>query len=258
MHYKLRLKQVFEIRYSMLRKVIFFLFKNSLGKFVRIIQRTLIPNDAIKSVITIVNQNAILRSVNFAELNFKSAIIFSNRKELWTHCLNTSTLIHEDKSALILEFGVWKGESINFFAEAIPYSKVYGFDSFHGLEENWYGYSLAKNAFDLGGKLPKVRKNAELIPGWYSETLPTFMLNHSGATIGLIHLDSDTYTPTKFVLNRLKDSISKGTIIVFDEFFGYPNWELHEFLAWSEFVEENKLDFRYLGYTNMQVAVEVL
>jgi hypothetical protein len=242
----------------MFRNFLYFVFDNSFGKLIRMFQRSLMPKVEIKSVVTIVNQNAILRSANFAEHNFQYAIIFNNRKQLWKHCLDTSPLIGKTKSALILEFGVWKGESINFFAEAIPYSKIYGFDSFQGLEENWNGYSLSKGTFNLDEKLPKVRENVELIPGWYIETLPAFLRNHSGAPIGLLHLDSDTYTPTKFVLNSLKDSISKGTIIVFDEFFGYPNWESHEFLAWSEFVEENKVDFRYLGYTNMQVAIEIL
>jgi hypothetical protein len=240
------------------KNFLWLVFNNSIGRVLRFSQRSLTSSGSTKSVITIVTENAIKRSANFAEQNFKSAVIFEDRKDLWKYCLETSRLISGAETTLILEFGVWKGESINFFADALPSSKVYGFDSFQGLEENWYGYSLVKNAFNLDGKFPAVRNNVELIPGWYDDTLSKFMVKYEGTSVGLLHLDSDTYTPTKFVLKTLHRSISKGTIIIFDEFFGYPNWELHEYLAWVEFVEENKINFRYLGYTNMQVAVEIL
>jgi hypothetical protein len=234
------------------------LFNNSVGKFIRYSQKSLIPGNKIRSVVTLVNENAVKRSADFAEQNFNSAIIFEDRKALWKYCLEKSELIKRTDNSLILEFGVWKGESINFFADAVPRSTVYGFDSFQGLQENWYGYSMVKNSFNLNGRFPSVRKNVVLIPGWYDKTLSKFILEHSGASISVLHLDSDTYTPTKFVLKSLKDSISKNTIIIFDEFFGYPNWEQHEYLAWVEFVKEYQIDFRYIAYSNMQVAVEIL
>lgn len=65
----------------------------------------------------------------------------------------------------------------------------------------------------------------------------------------------DTYTPTKFVLEQLASFIGKGTIIIFDEFFGYPSWELNEAKAWREFVIDYGIDFDYVGFTDLQVAV---
>jgi hypothetical protein len=49
-----------------------------------------------------------------------------------------------------------------------------------------------------------------------------------------------------------------GTIIIFDEFFGYTNYQAHEIKAWLEFVEKNHIEFEYIGYTQMQVAVQIL
>ena len=36
-----------------------------------------------------------------------------------------------------LEFGVFQGRSINIIAEKFPDQKIYGFDSFKGLPEDW-------------------------------------------------------------------------------------------------------------------------
>ena len=156
-----------------------------------------------------------------------------------------------------LEFGVWKGESINFIAQALPERDIYGFDSFLGLEEDWNGHSLTKDSFSTDGKLPKVKKNVHLIPGWYQNTLPNFLSKTPFKSLALLHLDSDTYTPTKFVLTSLKRFISEGTVIIFDDFFGYPNWDSHDFKAWSEFIEENNVKFNYLGFTNNQVGLQI-
>jgi hypothetical protein len=48
-----------------------------------------------------------------------------------------------------------------------------------------------------------------------------------------------------------------GTVIVFDEYFNYPNWEHHEFKAWQEFVEQHRVQYDYLAYARQQVAVRI-
>jgi hypothetical protein len=81
-------------------------------------------------------------------------------------------------------------------------------------------------------------------------------LNHS--KIQILHLDADTYKPTAYVLKTLSKNLAAGTIIIFDEYFGYPNFRSHEFKAWNEFVVSAGINFRYIGYTEMQVAIEIL
>ena len=48
-------------------------------------------------------------------------------------------------------------------------------------------------------------------------------------------------------------------MLVFDEFFNYPGWQLHEFRAWTEFIEQTGRTFEYLAYTgnNEQVVVRL-
>jgi len=48
----------------------------------------------------------------------------------------------------VLEFGVYKGESINYFAQKLSHKNIYGFDSFMGLPEFWRD-GFNKNFFHL-------------------------------------------------------------------------------------------------------------
>ena len=47
--------------------------------------------------------------------------------------------INAEKDILYIEFGVWKGDSIKYFAEKFKSknSEFYGFDTFHGMPDNW-------------------------------------------------------------------------------------------------------------------------
>ena len=48
-----------------------------------------------------------------------------------------------------------------------------------------------------------------------------------------------------------------GTVILFDEYFNYPNWERHEFKAFQEFVSANVVKYTYLAFARQQVAVRI-
>ncbi len=71
-------------------------------------------------------------------------------------------------------------------------------------------------------------------------------------------MDADTYKPTSYVLESLSSNIASGAIIIFDEYFGYPNWRQHEFKAWQEFVLAHNVKYRYIAYSDMQCAIEII
>ena len=50
------------------------------------------------------------------------------------------------EDGLFLEFGVYKGTSINFISSLIPDKKIYGFDSFGGLPEEWVPFLRVTSA----------------------------------------------------------------------------------------------------------------
>jgi hypothetical protein len=62
------------------------------------------------------------------------------------------------------------------------------------------------------------------------------------------------------VLTELKDMLGPGSIILFDELINYPNWQQHEHRAFMEYVAEQNVSFRYIGYirTSSQVAVRLI
>ena len=65
----------------------------------------------------------------------------------------------------------------------------------------------------------------------------------------------DNYAPTKHVLTHIKSKLKKGSIIIFDEFYGYPNWKNHEFKALQETFEREKYD--YIGFSSRQAVIKI-
>jgi SAM-dependent methyltransferase len=160
------------------------------------------------------------------------------------------------------EFGVWSGHSVNLIASLLPSSKVYGFDSFEGLPEAWFGKAdgIGVGLFSRNGELPQVRENVELVVGWFDHVLAPFLNTHEFEKIALLHIDCDIYSSAQSVFSYLYKKIVPGTIIVFDEYFNYPTWQRHEYAAFQEYVAYRQIKYEYFGLVpgDMQVAVRIL
>ncbi len=171
---------------------------------------------------------------------------------------------HVPRTGLILEFGVYKGASINRLGAHFPERAIYGFDSFEGLREAW-SWGEAGQFADAGGNLPKVPANVTLVRGWFEDTLPGFLNEHPGP-VALLHVDCDLYSSTEYLLRMLSDRIISGTVILFDELVGYPGWRLGEYKALAEWLRATESTIEYLGYVGkaapgspaQQVAVRVV
>jgi Methyltransferase domain len=180
---------------------------------------------------------------------------FRDRQGLFTYVLSEVS----NDEGLFLEFGVYKGNSINRLAKIKPSVTFYGFDSFVGLPEHWRP-GARRHGFSTGGELPAVRTNVKLTRGFYADTLPAFVAAHANKTISFMHVDCDLYSSTKTILAETKPLLVPGTIIVFDEYFNAPEWREEEYKAFMEFIAESKIGFKYIGYirTGSQVAVKLL
>ena len=167
----------------------------------------------------------------------------------------TAALKEAPREGLYLEFGVHTGGTLKVIVEHAPTDRVFGFDSFEGLPEDWRAHFTAGH-FALE-KLPDV-PGAELVPGWFDEVLPGFLEQHP-EDVAFLHLDADLYSSTKTVLDALEPRLRPGTVIVFDEYFNFPHWEEHEHRAWTEFVERTGVTFEYLGFTadDEQISVRL-
>jgi hypothetical protein len=233
------------------------LFDITVGKFIRLCQRSLLVKSTNSKFYDLLEYNAIKDSVTYVLENMPNALYFDSKLRLRSYSVDLLPIL-KSEDGFILEFGVYKGTSINHFASLCPKSKIIGFDSFFGLEEDWAGHWPRKGWFNLNGSPPSVQKNVTLIQGLFEETLPEFLNKIDNKVIHLVHLDADTYKPTKFVLDQLIPKLKSDSIIIFDEFFGYPGWKLHEYKAWSEAVLAHNVSYEFIGYTEKQVAVRVL
>lgn len=162
-----------------------------------------------------------------------------SRDDLYKKCIDLS-----DPRGLFLEFGVHRGDSL-IVLSSFTDSKFYGFDSFEGLPEDWRAPG-DKSIFAC--EVPKHIESdgIQLVQGWFNDTLPIFVNEHKEKA-SFIHIDCDLYSSTKCVFDNLKDRIVPGTVLLFDEIFGYPGYEEHELKAFEEFLEETKLKVGVIG-----------
>jgi Methyltransferase domain len=146
------------------------------------------------------------------------------------------------------EFGVWRGITLAAIAAVMP---VTGFDSFHGLPEDWRP-GFPKGMF--AGNIPILPPNAELVVGMFEDTVPGW---EPPAPLGLCHVDCDLYSSTVTVLAGIERHLHPGTYIVMDEFHGYPGAEHHEQRAWREFVARTGITYRVIGHGREQWACQL-
>jgi predicted O-methyltransferase YrrM len=169
------------------------------------------------------------------------------RAKPWFSKVDTLTAAVKAASpeGLYLEFGVHTGGTLRTITELAPAGSVFGFDSFEGLPEDWRTqYSAGTFAVD---QLPDV-PGVELVVGWFDQVLPGFLEQHP-EDVAFLHLDADLYSSTKTVLEALESRLKVGTVVIFDEYFNFPDWEQHEHRAWTEFVARTGIEFEYLGFT---------
>lgn len=186
------------------------------------------------------------QSAEYVLANFPHISGTIDRYYMLKYCVQRAKL-----KGLYLEFGVYNGDSVNLIADTVA-DTVHGFDSFEGLPENWEACKAGQ--FSRGGRLPEVRGNVQLHAGWFDQTLPKFVEEHAGP-VAFLHVDSDLYSSAKTVLTSLKKQIVPGTVIVFDEYLNYPNWQNHEFRAFQEFVEEFGIRYEYIAYCSRGYSV---
>lgn len=98
--------------------------------------------------------------------------------------------------------------------------------------------------------------NVRLHRGWFDDTLRKWLEDNPGP-VAFVHVDCDLYSSTRTIFSLLGARLVPGTVILFDEYFNYPNWEKHEYQAFQEFVADRCVKYSYLGFARQQVAVRI-
>tara|TARA_B100000989_G_scaffold283029_1_gene248595 strand:- start:2229 stop:2885 length:657 start_codon:yes stop_codon:yes gene_type:complete len=159
----------------------------------------------------------------------------------------------------IIECGVFKGTGHIFWLKMLdifdPNSnkKVIGFDTFAKFPETTLNFEKKtaksflkeanfnkKNIFNnIKKKIKnaKLDKRSELIKGDIVKTSQNYKNKNRGFRISLLHLDLDTYSGTKSALQNFFPLVSKGGVIIFDE-YGSRGWGESE--AIDEYFKDKK------------------
>lgn len=225
------------------------LFKRTLSEY---LFRKFVLKLYSKNLLLDLQLQAKKETVEYINSNIKNAVYFQRHKDIVNFSVS-----NVKKQGLFLEFGVARGKSIRWIAKQADKKTIHGFDSFEGIPESWNG-NIA-GTFHRHGKLPKVPDNVKLHVGLFDKTLPAFFESNTD-NIAFMHVDCDLYSSTKTIFDFTGNRLQPGSIILFDDYYNYPNWKDHEFRGFKEFVEKNNIQYEYIAYSvvGQQTAVKIL
>jgi hypothetical protein len=155
---------------------------------------------------------------------------------------------------IIAEFGVRWGQNMalfqNFRGMLEPFNynrRIVGFDTFSGFPSvaaqdhskasvqtaaTKGGMGVSENYEDFLARvldchegfnpIPNIRKH-QLVKGDATLTFKKYLEEHPETIVAFAYFDFDIYEPTKVCLELIKDRLTKGSIIGFDE-INNPNW----------------------------------
>jgi hypothetical protein len=206
------------------------------------------------SIDSLIKENSIKENYEHFKEIFKTTVYFKDVWEIRKYAIQNAISNDNQQELDYLEFGVYKGNSTNFFSKYV--NKLFAFDSFEGLREDWVGNGLAKGHFSLNKQIPKLNSNIEPIVGFVQDTLDDFLKKHN-PKINFVHLDMDTYPSTKYALERLKPFFNKHAIIIFDELYNYPGWEGGEYKALKEVFKDDEYIFKAFNLSAFQAVIQI-
>lgn len=198
--------------------------------------------------------------------------IFSNDTKVFAKLVARTMFFNEviDIPGDIVECGVYKGSGLFTWLKLKKtlspnaFKKIIGFDMFDSesllttlsghdkdtmstlfssrqFEYKQYDTILNQTILNSGFD----SSNFELIKGDISKTSEEFVSKRPGFKISLLYLDMDLEKPTYDALLHFWPRISKGGMIIFDE-YGYHQWS--ESKGADKFANENGLEIKMLNY----------
>lgn len=197
-------------------------------------------------------------SLAFVKEHFSQAKALQSDAETLRYASDSVTV-----DGAFIELGVWEAKTINFIAALNPTKKIYGCDSFQGLPEPWDTGErvVLKGGFAWKKKeLPFILPNVVLVIGWFEETLPEFSRTVLGdRPIAFLHVDCDIYSSTASGFKFLGKHLVDGSIILFDDFYNYPNFKNDALRAFNEFLPLHGLRAEFIAYNmfHLQAAVRI-
>ena len=226
-----------------------------------------------------IERENVLSSLN-SEFVANNPFLFSHRAII-SDMLARTKLYNKiiNVSGAVIECGVANGNSIMLYAylsELLePFArnrKIIGFDTFEGFQsiskdkdpkdistEDFSDsqYEILNQAielYDMKRPLSHMER-IEIVKGNAVETIPEYIRTHPELTCALLYLDFDIYKPTKVALKAFLPLLTKGGIVVFDE-FNYNKFS-GETLAAKEILKINEREFKRFSFSPFIAYFEI-
>ena len=172
----------------------------------------------------------------------------------------------------IVECGVFKGVGLMYWLKLLrifapaAHKRVIGIDTFSSFPGSLLPYEeraaqaylgeAGSEGVEASAILEMVRatgfeRQVELVMGDVQETAKQYVADNPGFRISLIHLDLDTYAGTKAALENLYPLVSRGGVIVLDE-YGVRGWGESD--AVEEFFSGVDVDIRSVPFSHKPTA----
>ena len=90
-----------------------------------------------------------------------------------------------------------------------------------------------------------VERNVELVQGDITKTIPKYLKKHPELRISILNLDTDIYEPAVTILENLFPRISKGGILMLDDYGTFPG----ETIAVEEYFKDKKIHVKKLPFS---------
>lgn len=178
----------------------------------------------------------------------------------------------------IAELGVFRGLGLLTWANLLEARAigdrtkvVYGFDNWAGftklapedgapateVDKVVGGYNPASSREEVlsaisifdGDRFVPWKKRIELIDGQIEHTVPAFVTENPGVRFSLVHFDCDLYEPTLAALEALWPRLSRGGVMLFDE-YALKEWAGETKAVDEFFADKPEVRVQTLPWTN--------
>jgi hypothetical protein len=169
----------------------------------------------------------------------------------WANLLECLTI--GDRTKIVFGFDNWAGFGALSPQDGTPVENVQKVKG--GFSPEAYKLELenAIGIFDCDRFVPW-KDRVKLIEGDIEVTVPEFVEMNPGVRFSLVHFDCDLYAPTKAALAAIWPRVSKGGVVIFDEY------SIHDWPGETQAVDEffatipNPPVLRKLPWTNAPAA----
>lgn len=176
---------------------------------------------------------------------FRGLGLFTWANLLESYCIG-------DRTKVVYGFDNWTGFTALSDKDAQPSAdvgkSVGGFNPANFRKELLSALAI----FDADRFIPQ-KPRVKLIEGNIEDLVAEFVAANPGVRFSMVHFDCDLYAPTRAALRYLWDKVSRGGVLLFDE-YGILDWP-GETAAVDEFLAENHgVRLQTFNWTNVPGA----